>query len=410
MGAETESEQQPQRRRGSRLKKRLLFLLYLLVVSGVLVELGMRVLSRDVRGRTSFANTLLLPLDPLTEQQEAALKMDERTLTYVVPDARLGWTVKPSGASGDGLYRSNRLGLRALREVSEDRAPGVRRTLIVGDSFAHGDEVAFEDTWFAQLEQLSEGQDEYWCGGVPGYGTDQAILRLDDLIPPLKPDRVVLTIYRMNLVRNLTFFRVIQSPKTGIPMSKPRFLRGPDGALTVENSPTLTPAQIPEALRNYGKHRLGRRDDLYDATLYEDRFAYLSRVYCYLHSRRAMAEFMARQNELVRPGGLGFDWGLRLGEEFGRRMKVLGIEPVIVLLPDHADLEGLERKEPSPMAALAEALRARGLRVVNTEDAVLAALAAGEAPTSLFVGGTGHPNPRCSQVLATHLHEALRQP
>jgi hypothetical protein len=286
-------------------------------------------------------------------------------------------------------------------------AVGIVRTLIVGDSFAHGDEVALEETWFRQLEVRLPKTEEVWCGGVPGFGTDQALLRLEELIPDVKPSRAILTIYRMNLVRNLTFFRVIQNPKSGIPHSKPRFLKREDGSLYVENSPVVSVDDVPGVLRDYANHRLGKLDDLFDPELYRDRVSYCSRLFCYLHSRRAMASFMDRQNKLVLPGQLGFEWGVLLGEEFALRMNKLGIEPVIVLLPDHADLEQLLRNEASPMTALAEVLRAKGIRVIETASTVLNALGPGDAPTSLYVGGQGHPNARCSQAIAECLFEQL---
>ncbi len=62
-------------------------------------------------------------------------------------------------------------------------------TLVVGDSFAFGDEVSDEQSWPARLEQ-SRGR-RVLNAGVPGFGLDQAVLRARELTATLAPDDIV---------------------------------------------------------------------------------------------------------------------------------------------------------------------------------------------------------------------------
>lgn len=64
-------------------------------------------------------------------------------------------------------------------------------TLVVGDSFAFGDEVDDAETWPAVLEQLTGAR--VVNGAVPGFGLDQAVLRAEALAESHRPDVVVVS-------------------------------------------------------------------------------------------------------------------------------------------------------------------------------------------------------------------------
>lgn len=104
-------------------------------------------------------------------------------LGYVVRDdlrvrVREGYEVR-TGAYG---IRSN-----------GDRPPAHDRpvTLVVGDSFAFGDEVLDAETWPAILERSIDAP--VLNAAVAGFGLDQSVLRAERLAPILAPDRILVS-------------------------------------------------------------------------------------------------------------------------------------------------------------------------------------------------------------------------
>jgi hypothetical protein len=64
-------------------------------------------------------------------------------------------------------------------------------TLVVGDSFAFGDEVLDAESWPAALERAIDAP--VVNAAMAGFGLDQAVLRAERLVPVLAPDRVVVS-------------------------------------------------------------------------------------------------------------------------------------------------------------------------------------------------------------------------
>jgi hypothetical protein len=96
-------------------------------------------------------------------------------------DAALGWRLLPNIASTgfntlDQGIRKNNLAETTIR------TGGI---LAVGDSFAAGSEVVDEQSWPAQLEAMVGRP--VLNGGVGGYGSDQIIMRAEQLLPVVKP-------------------------------------------------------------------------------------------------------------------------------------------------------------------------------------------------------------------------------
>ena len=63
--------------------------------------------------------------------------------------------------------------------------------LVVGNSYAMGEEVSDDQTFPAHLEKMLAKR--VLNGGVLGYGLDQMILRAEALVPRFKPDSLVLS-------------------------------------------------------------------------------------------------------------------------------------------------------------------------------------------------------------------------
>ena len=156
----------------------------------------------------------------------------------------LGWVPAP-GYSGEGI-QTNAMGIRAAREYDFARTPGVRRIVLVGDSYTWGEKtwkgpISNEETFSALLEERLPGVEAINLG-VHGWGTDQQLLYLRELGLRFHPDLVVLGFFEADISRNVVDF---------FGYSKPRFVLE-DGELVLTNTPILegeallaTPFELP---------------------------------------------------------------------------------------------------------------------------------------------------------------------
>ena len=115
-------------------------------------------------------------------------------------DQVLGWVQKPNLDVSERTdfgwivrFQTNEDGLTpatAKRTKTNNRI----RIMIFGDSIVVGRSVPQDQTVSAQLEQLLQSQNinaEVINAGVQGYATDQALLRMIQLLPLYKPDLVI---------------------------------------------------------------------------------------------------------------------------------------------------------------------------------------------------------------------------
>ena len=176
--------------------------------------------------------------------------------TRSVYDGHLGWAYRPGHRSADGLYGYNSLGARtsptAPVEYTKASSPGTLRIVLVGDSYTHGDEVPFTDSWGYRLEKkLKElgTEAEVINLAVGAYGMDQAFLRWARVGSRLSPHVVIFGLQMENVQRNVNLLKSLYQPNTGLPFSKPRYILSGDG-LQLINDPPLPPEQVAEVLGN----------------------------------------------------------------------------------------------------------------------------------------------------------------
>ena len=163
---------------------------------------------------------------------------------YDLFDPLLGWLPKKNYSHGG--VTTNSLGIRSTREYSFERVAGVRRIVLIGDSFTWGEatwssEISNEETFATRLE-TDLPNTEALNLGVHGWGTDQQLIYLYELGLRFQPDLVILGFFEANLERNVATFHGY---------SKPRFFLE-DGALVLRNTPILdgeafleTPFELP---------------------------------------------------------------------------------------------------------------------------------------------------------------------
>jgi hypothetical protein len=112
------------------------------------------------------------------------------------PDPLLGWSNSPGA---EGIFNHPRFrisvhinskGLRD-REYAYEKSPGMRRILVIGDSFVWGYGVEERET-FAKVLETALSHVDVINGGVAGYGTDQELLWLRSEGVRYRPDLVIL--------------------------------------------------------------------------------------------------------------------------------------------------------------------------------------------------------------------------
>jgi hypothetical protein len=93
------------------------------------------------------------------------------------------------GLSNDGLHYNNH-GFR-LSPTSSAAPLAEPPILVVGDSFAHGDEVNDGETWPAQLQAMMGRR--VVNAGVSAYGIDQIVLRAEGVAADVRPAALVVS-------------------------------------------------------------------------------------------------------------------------------------------------------------------------------------------------------------------------
>ena len=110
------------------------------------------------------------------------------------PDPVLGWVTRAHHASP--AHNTLAHGIRRNFDESEIRTGQI---LAVGDSFTEGWEVDDDESWPAQLEKLV--RKPVVNGGVGGYGTDQIILRAEQLLAIVKPKVLIVGFLEFDILR-----------------------------------------------------------------------------------------------------------------------------------------------------------------------------------------------------------------
>lgn len=163
---------------------RLALLVGSILVSLLVLELGVRALD-GWDGLTRWPN-LVLKL-----RNDSWARGD---LSRAVPDPRLGFIGRPGYRSGDGALTYDAQGLRPTPAPTGEMgnvALAEPPLLVVGDSFAHGDEVRDGESWPARLQPLIGRR--VINAAMSGYGIDQMVLRAEILATEAKPAAIILS-------------------------------------------------------------------------------------------------------------------------------------------------------------------------------------------------------------------------
>jgi hypothetical protein len=180
-GNPSEASSQVTAARSSRWANGALLLISLLVPL-LAIELGYRLL----------AGLPLLKLADWRTEHVTRINLGE---LKAIPDPLLGWTNKSSSYNTDG-YTTLEYGVRKNFDETTIRTGGM---LAAGDSFTEGWEVKDHESWPAVVEKLTSVP--VVNAGTGGYGTDQTILRAEQMLPIVKPKILLLGFHEVAITR-----------------------------------------------------------------------------------------------------------------------------------------------------------------------------------------------------------------
>jgi hypothetical protein len=393
------------------------FRLSLIVASAlfsvILGEVAMRLLSFQDKDENIYVGSfrvrpLHLPLNTLKTKLEKYVKSEQ---TYFQYDQDLGWTVGPNSEFAGGLYISNASGIRTSslrREIASQPLPGILRIAIFGDSFTHGDNVPYEDSWGAileaQLSQMGHNVEVLNLGG-PGYGMDQAFLRWEKHGKPLSPDIVIFGFQNSNVKRNMNILRFLYSPDTGIIFSKPRFVLDGDH-LQLVNVPTLQPEDLINTLKNFHFWELKEHEFFFQEDDYTDHPLYASRLAAFVITGLT-TKFSTRRKDydFFAPNSTSRKLAWRIIQEFERKVTQEGARFVMVHLPTKKPIKTLVKgKSLNYQNLLDEVMGNYGL--IDPAPALVheAEIASIE---SLFEPESSHYSARANRVVGTTIAKTL---
>lgn len=379
--------------------KTLAFWCSLLCIAYIVVEgifLGALLVSHKLR----IVSYLPVRSKTVTPQHATKIKEllagRERYLTY---STALGWTVKPNEAGS--LYQSNSQGVRSDREYAPEPAPHVTRIVTFGDSFTHSDGVHNNETWQEALNRLDKRL-EVINFGVPAFGMDQAFLRFQHDGRLYRSHIAFIGFMTENIFRHVNRYRPFYAPKTGLPLSKPRFIMAHQALKLIEN-PIATRDGYRDLLDQPAKRlpELGSNDFFYQYKYHQGIFDFLPSV---RYIKAASYQFSPQggrakiiQRDKYREDSEAHQITLKIFDAFVNQVKLNNMIPVIVIFPYKKDVQTYWKNNRKSYTSLFKHFSQKGYRYIDIMDA-FEPTAQAERPKGMFKGG--HYSPRSNQRVA----------
>ena len=365
------------------MKSRWINNLILLLIATLLgfgfCEVVTRLITKtNADGQAYYGKRPLLPYHFPAEMVKKKMEhyFNRQSEAYVIDDPILGWTIGPNRINLEGMYRSNSAGIRSRpNEYPLTPPDGVLRIELFGDSFTHGDEEPFDESWgkFLEDDLIEAGiSSEVLNFGVPGYGVGQAYLRWKHVGRKYSPKIVVFGFQPENIKRTVNIFRSLYSRNTWLVFSKPRFFIDEDGLLTLINSPVIPPEKVGDVLEDLSLSPLAEYEYWYIPDNYRQSFWMRSRFLAFLYT--LFNEYKPHPGGRYdhRPGHHYWDpegepmrVSLRILEEFAREARAAGEIPIILHIPKKNDIKCLERGTRPAHYQLLDELERSGIMVVD---------------------------------------------
>ena len=157
---------------------------------------------------------------------------------YFEYDGKLGWVPKPGNYEEQG--DSITITPDRFRSVSKADVKTEGRTILAcGDSFTFCNYISDEETWPYYLSRILHCR--VVNAGVSGYGLDQSVLRMQEVMDEITPDLVILSLIYDDIPRCQLSRRIHY---------KPYFILK-DGVLQLHNQPVPLPTEVVESTHWY---------------------------------------------------------------------------------------------------------------------------------------------------------------
>lgn len=327
----------------------------------------------DIDGNFSIRSVQLRPYRlPVKSTAAAMKKLSTTDITITTQyDPLLGWSPRPESRFMYGFYAYDAQGIRTKTPLSPPRISTSGITVAVfGDSYVHGDDVQYDDTFSAILERSRSGI-RVLNLGYSGYGIDQAYLRWRSIKNQISPKVVVLGFQAENIKRCQNMFRRFYYYRSSIHLSKPRFILK-DGALELVNSPTPSPHELAAVIATLPHSPLAAHEAFYDPADYADSFWLKSRLTAFFLTA------LARETRTPRKAGRNFyppdtepaRLALRIIDSFRREAEEAGARFWILHIPRRDQLAAARRGKPLDYAALLKKLK-KDFHVIDPTEKLL---------------------------------------
>ena len=378
-------------------------------------ELTLRVGASNLFEHEAIGTVVLSPKNwEATKNRYRQLLEEARGHTsYLEYDDRMGWTVGSNIQGSQGLYWSSSEGLRAPRAGISFAKGNSKQTdiAVVGDSFTFGEEVRYEETYGAYLEQMLGARFRVLNFGVPGYGLDQMYLRYQRDVRAWKPKIVILGFIAHDLVRTLWVYPFLGNHAWDFPFSAPRFaLR--EGQL-VNLTETALPPEAIFARQSVSELPLLNYQKGYKPSDWEERlihFSYLARL--------CVSWFppWSATNPEVSEGAL-ISINAAILKEFVRAVRQDGAIPIVAYFPPRSEVVkpslglsfgGTQRSDWA--ANTSRVLDQSGIRYVDTTPCLLEVASKVASIEQLFQPGRHYApegNAAVSKCVYKYINEVL---
>jgi hypothetical protein len=282
-----------------------------------------------------------------------------------------------------------------------------------GDSYTHCDQVRDNETWQTYLAR--ELQQDVFNFGSGGYGTDQAYLRFKRDYPRVRTQLVALGLISENINRVVCVYRKFYYPKTGVPLTKPRFVLQA-GRLRELRNPIRSAADLVRLKNAQFLADLGRDDQWYNPNELPERSFPYTRIWLNRSFWREMSYGkLDHQISDMDPRPWANLWEqpearkllFTILDQFVADARSFGATPIIIILAKKEEVRYrfTTQRNPQPIRILSSYLRQQGYYFFDGA-AALASEAHSLRDISRFY--SGHLNARGNRLVAKHLFAYLQ--